>query len=308
MQTYKKVIIAVISSLIVIISAIFTYGPAKLWDTLIHGTDLNAYSVGELQESTAAKQELSVHFIDVDQGDSTLIHFGEYNILIDCAKKAYAPNVINYLQSFDVDHLDLVIATHPDADHIGGFGDLFYQIKADRYLMPQLPDSIKRTQTELTVLNTLKTLKIKTEYAVNGKTYHFGDLKLTTYLSEKEHEDKNDYSIITKVEYKDASYLFMGDAGKTVEKELMRNGVDFHAGVLKAGHHGSSKSTSEKFIKNVHPEYCVFSCGAGNDYGHPHSEVLELMHKYAVTYYRTDQNGSVVIGTDGKTFFVASEK
>ena len=308
MQSKKKIIIAVLSVFVVIISSVFTYGPAKLWDTLIHGTDLEAYSIGAVQSSAAAKQDLSVHFIDVDQGDSTLIHFDQYNILIDCAKKAYASNVINYLDSFGADHLDMVIATHPDADHIGGFSDLFYQIKPDVYLLPQLPDSIKRTQTELTILSTLKTLNIKREYAVNGKAYQFGDMKLTTYVSQKEHEDKNDYSIVTKVEYKNASYLFMGDAGKAVEKELMNNGVDLHADVLKAGHHGSSKSTSEKFIKTVQPKYCVFSCGAGNDYGHPHSEVLQLMNQYGIIYYRTDQNANVVIGTDGSRFFTATEK
>lgn len=301
----KNSIITVIAVIVLIISALFTYGPKNIWKSLISDTDINSASVSAVQESEAASQPLSVHYIDVDQGDSTLIRYGEYNILIDCAKKAYEDNVYSYLDKLGITKLDLVIATHPDSDHIGGFAYVLSNIRCDLYVLPQVSADIKKTQTELTLLNTLKTLKIKTEYAVNAKEYIFGDIKITTYLSQKEHDDKNEYSIISRLTYKNASYIFMGDAGKAVEKELINRGLQLKSDVLKAGHHGSSKSSSEDFIKYIQPTLCVFSCGKDNDYGHPHSEVLTIMKKYDIKYFRTDYDGTVVIGTDGNKYFTA---
>ena len=305
----NKTITASVSAVIVLlISAIFTFSPKHLWKKIIGSTDPGTVAVSQVQGSEAANQPLSVHYIDVGQGDSTLIRFENYNILIDCAKKAEAQNVYDYLEQLEVDHLDLAIATHPDADHIGGFAELINRVKPDLYLLPQLPDSIKKTQTELTLLNTLRTMKVKTEYAVNAKEYHFGDLILTTYITEQIHEDKNDYSIVTHIRYKNASYLFMGDAGKKVENELMSAGCPLQADVLKAGHHGSSKSTSMKFVKYVLARYCVFSCGLDNEYGHPHSEVLQIMKKQKINCYRTDESGTVVIGTNGNQYSISTEK
>ena len=304
----NKAIISIIVLAILVISAFFTYGPKKLWHSLINSTDINSPSVSSVQLSEAASKRLNVHYIDVGQGDSTLIRFDNYNILIDCAKRSHSDDVLSYLDKLGVNSLDLVIATHPDSDHIGGFEDLLYQIKPKLYLLPQLPDSIKRTQTELTIINTLKTLKVKTEYAVNEKEYRFGDMLLTTYITSQEHDDKNDYSIVTKVTFKDSSYLFMGDAGKSVENEFMNKGFDLSADVLKAGHHGSSKSSSVKFIKYVQPSFCVFSCGEGNDYGHPHSEVLQIIKRFNISSFRTDLQGSIVIGTDGSRYFTATAK
>ncbi|MBR2590640.1 MAG: MBL fold metallo-hydrolase [Clostridia bacterium] len=304
----KKIFISVIAAVVLIISAVLTFGSKNTWKSFISKTDENTAAIGQLADSEAAAQPLSVHYIDVDQGDSTLIRFGEYNILIDCAKKAYSENVLTYLERLGVDSLDLVIGTHPDADHIGGFTDLFTQIKPKLYVLPQISSKIEKTQTELTLINTLKTMKISTEYAINEKVYTFGEMKLTTYLTQSEHTDKNDYSVVAKVEYKNASYLFMGDAGKAVENEFMKLKDPLQADILKAGHHGSSKSSSKKFVKYVSPEYCIFSCGADNDYGHPHSEVLEIMKKQKVQCYRTDISGSIVIGSNGQNYFIATEK
>ena len=304
----NKLIGIIAGAVILIISAIFTFGPKNVWKSTIAQTDTKTAQTAQIQQSDAAAQPLSVHFIDVDQGDSTLICFEGHHILIDCAKQAYAENVYAYLEGLEIDSLDMVIATHPDADHIGGISGLLDMMKPQVYLLPQISPNIKKTQTELTLLNKLKTYNVHTEYAVNEKVYTFGEMRLTTYITQLEQDDKNEYSIVTKVEYQNASYLFMGDAGKSVEKEFMRNNAPLQADVLKAGHHGSSKSSSRDFISYVHPRYCVFSCGLDNDYGHPHNEVLKIMKKQKVTCYRTDYNGTVVIGTDGSHYTTACEK
>ena len=140
----KKVLVSVIAAVVLIVSAFLTFGSKNQWKTIIAYTDDETASALSVQSSEAAKQDLSVHFIDVDQGDSTLICFGEYHILIDCAKKAYADHVYSYLDSLEIDKLDMVIATHPDSDHIGGFTDLLYKIKPDLYILPQMSADIKK--------------------------------------------------------------------------------------------------------------------------------------------------------------------
>lgn len=305
-QTSSKLKYIIIAVVLVIIAIINIIGKNS-WKKLIKSTDAGSPQYSTVQSSEAATKDLSVHYIDVDQGDSTLIKFKDYNILIDAGKRDYGDTVVSYLNGLDIDNLDLIIATHPDADHIGGMQYVLEHIHCNKYIMPQLPSGIEKTKTEANLISILKVNKVNTEYAVNQKEYDFGDLKLTTFITEQERDNKNDYSVVAKVTYKNSSYLFMGDAGKTIENEFMDAGLDLKADVLKAGHHGSSKSTSDEFIKYVKPSIVVFSCGVDNEYGHPHNEVLTIMNKYDIKYFRTDYQGTVVIGTDGEKYFTATQ-
>ncbi len=297
----------IIFAIVVVLIVLFSIFGKNSWKKLIKSTDAGTPQYSSVQSSEAASKDLSVHYIDVEQGDSTLIRFKDYNILIDAGKSDYGDTVVSYLNGMDIEKLDLVIATHPDADHIGGMQYVLEHIHCDRYIMPQLPSNIKKTKTEANLISILKVNKINTEYAVNQKEYDFDDMKLTTFITEQQRDNKNDYSVVAKVTYKDSSFLFMGDAGKTIEKEFISAKYDLKADVLKAGHHGSSKSTSEDFVKYVQPSISVFSCGVDNEYGHPHNEVLTIMNKYDIKYFRTDYQGTVVIGTDGDKYFTATQ-
>lgn len=305
-QTSSKLKYIIIAVVLVIIAIINIIGKNS-WKKLIKSTDAGSPQYSTVQSSEAATKDLSVHYIDVDQGDCTLIKFKDYNILIDAGKRDYGDTVVSYLNGLDIDNLDLIIATHPDADHIGGMQYVLEHIHCNKYIMPQLPSGIEKTKTEANLISILKVNKVNTEYAVNQKEYDFGEMKLTTFITEQKRDNKNDYSAVAKVTYKNSSYLFMGDAGKTIENEFMDAGLDLKADVLKAGHHGSSKSTSDKFIKYVKPSMVVFSCGVDNEYGHPHNEVLTIMNKYDIKYFRTDYQGTVVIGTDGEKYFTATQ-
>lgn len=305
-KSTKKIIYITIAIAVVIVALVNIFGKNS-WKKLMNFTDAGATEFSDVQASEAASKDLSVHYIDVDQGDSTLISYKNYHILIDAGKSDEGQTVVSYLNGLDIDNLDMIIATHPDADHIGGMKYVLEHIHCDKYLMPQLPSSIEKTKTETSLISILKVNKVNTEYAVNQKEYDFGDMKLTTFITELERDNKNDYSVVAKVTYKNSSYLFMGDAGKTIENEFMDAGLDLKADVLKAGHHGSSKSTSDKFIKYVEPSIVVFSCGVDNEYGHPHNEVLTIMNKYDIKYFRTDSQGTVVIGTDGEKYFTATQ-
>lgn len=302
-----KIVTPITLAVLIVISVILTF-VTKNWRTVINSTDSNLPSLSAVLDSDAQKSKLFVDFIDVGQGDCTLIKYGKYNILIDCAKSQSENRVLDFLNAVNVTKLDLAIETHPDSDHIGGFSYVLSNVKCDLFLMPMLPKRFERTDTELTLISTLKTQKIKTEYAVDNKEYRFGDLKLVTYISLNEHEDKNDYSIVSKLTFKNASYLFMGDAGEEVEDELIKRGVDLSADILKAGHHGSNKSTSEAFIMAVKPSVAVFSCGLNNEYGHPSKDVLKTANNYNIKIFRTDTEGTIAIGTDGEKYYSATEK
>lgn len=121
-------------------------------------------------------------------------------------------------------------------------------------------------------------------------------------------DDLNNMSVVVRIDFGSTSFLFTGDAETPSENAIMKKGLDVHADVLKMGHHGSRTSSGKAFLEQVSPALCVISCGAGNDYGHPHEETLEKLEKRGITPFRTDQDGTVVIGSDGDTLYCATEK
>ncbi|MGN0453510.1 MAG: Ada metal-binding domain-containing protein, partial [Ruminococcus sp.] len=141
-------------------------------------------------------------------------------------------------------------------------------------------------------------------------TYSLGGATVTVLSPSKDsiYSNLNDYSLVTMVEYGDTSVLLTGDAEKTVEKELLRSGYDLSADVLKCGHHGSNTSSCKEFLDAVSPSVAVISCGEGNDYGHPHREVLERLEERSIPIWRTDQDGTVVMSTDGKSISIKAEQ
>ena len=124
----------------------------------------------------------------------------------------------------------------------------------------------------------------------------------------EDYDDLNEYSIIIKITYGDAKFLFMGDAEALNEREIVDAGYDVNADVLKLGHHGSSTSSTEKFLKEVSPDYAVISCGKGNSYGHPHDEIVERCNNLNIKMLRTDNDGNIIMKTDGKNIEVLKEK
>ena len=121
-------------------------------------------------------------------------------------------------------------------------------------------------------------------------------------------EDLNDSSVVIRMVYHNTAFLFMGDAGKSVEQECLQSGENLKANVIKLGHHGSSTASTEAFMKRVDPDYAVITCGEGNSYGHPHAETMALMEAYQIPVYRSDEKGDIVFTSDGNTVSVETEK
>lgn len=262
-----------------------------------------------LSQKPASSADLSVHFIDVGQGDCTLIMCEGHSMLIDAGESDQGDKVVEYLKAQEITNLDCVIGTHPHSDHIGGLRAVVESdIKIDKLIMPKVPD--EQVPTSYTYTKLLKAIinKGMTVTKADDSTFNLGSAVINTYTPKKTYKNLNDYSVTTKIIHGNNSFLVTGDLGKQSEKELIDRGCDLSAKVLQAGHHGSRESSTKRFLKKVNPSYAVIQCGAGNSYGHPHSEALERMSKYTTEIYRSDKDGTIVFESDKEGMNIKTEK
>ena len=249
---------------------------------------------------------LSIHTIDVGQGDSILIQTpNNKNILIDGGDENSFHIVSNYLKRQKVKTIDYLIATHFDSDHIGGLDNIIEKFKVSNLYGPSYEyDSLSYQNLINSCLN--KNLNLK--YLCEGDFINIEDNINLNVLSPSYIDNENNLnSIVFKLDYKNKSFLFTGDAEVTNEISLINkynlNDVDF----LKVGHHGSNSSTTSEFIEEVSPDIAVISCGYKNKYGHPHNQTLDTLDKNNVLTYRTDLLGDIVFYSDGETIFTTTD-
>ncbi len=249
----------------------------------------------------------SVHFIDVGQGDCTLIMCDDMALLIDAGENGHETEVLNYLRSMKIDKLDYIIATHQHSDHIGGIPEVLEEYEADNIIMPRLTKAQTPTNSTYTAfLKALQNTDAKIISAKPGLKYSLGEAEFEIFGPvTNDCEDINSMSAVTKITYGENSFLVTGDAEKDEELEIIANGADLDCDVLRVGHHGSSTSSCKDFLDSVSPEICVISCGENNDYGHPHDKVVNRLAKYTDEIYRTDICGSIVMTSDGKNIEIS---
>lgn len=251
-----------------------------------------------------------MHFIDVEQGDCTLIVAGETTILIDAGEVSESGSVIKYLNSLAIDRLDMIVASHPHSDHIGSLSSVLDEFGADKLIMPRVTEDMEPiTSSYMNMIDSAQKCKAKIEFAKVGKTYSFDDGSSLEILAPvKDYEDYNNYSIVCKFIYGNTSFLFTGDIEKLAERDIVESGADLSADVIKIAHHGSRTSSLKIFMQAVNPRFAAISVGAPNDYGHPHKETLELLELLNIKVYRTDRHGNVVMFSDGNNIEIVKEK
>lgn len=248
---------------------------------------------------------LSVHFLDVGQGDSIFIELpDEKTMLIDAGENYYGNGIISYINECGYEKVDYLAATHPHADHIGSMAYIVRHMDIGEVFMPKVSANTKTYENLLEAVSD-KGLKIKSAKA--GLTIaENDDYKITVAApSVIDSENLNNSSAVIKLSYKNNSFLFTGDAEK---EELSKIKTDISADVLKVGHHGSKTSTYSEFLDKVNPKYAVISVGKNNDYGHPHKNTLKLLSNYGITVFRTDKDKTIVFASDGDEISVNSGK
>lgn len=273
----------------------------KAWRTIlttIVGLFFIIFSIGCSSNSgVSADNQLKVHFIDAGQADSILIQQGNNSMLIDAGNNEDSETVRNYIAKQGIKKLDYVIGTHAHEDHIGGLDYVINNFEIDKIYMPK---ATSNTKTFEDVVTAIKNKEMKITTPVPGDSFKLGeaDCKILAPNSAS-YEDLNNYSIVIKVTYKNNSFMFTGDAEAISETEVLNKGFDVKADVLKIGHHGSSSSTSDEFLKKVSPKYAVISAGKDNDYGHPHKEIMKKLKDSGIAVYRTDESGTIICTSDG---------
>jgi competence protein ComEC len=250
----------------------------------------------------ATPLSLSIHFIDVGQGDSILIDLGLTEVLIDGGEKS--PGVINYLRKYVDGPLEVMIATHPHDDHIGGLIAVLENFEVKEIWLNG-DNSTSKTFSEF--MNLVYAEKASINEAECGKSIKAGALTFTVLNPSKPlSNDANRNSIVVNLIYNDIDFLFMGDGDRQAESSMLSLVPDVD--VLKLGHHGSRYSSSPEFLALAKPEVAIYSAGIGNSYGHPHAETIVTLKKINAKIYGTDTSGTIIITTNEKTYSIQTAK
>ena len=266
-------------------------------------------SAGLSSPVSAVEGDVSVHFIDVGQGDCELIKTQNKAVLIDCGEKEYYADVIDYIKTQKIEYIDYVIVTHPHSDHAGGMSFILDEFDIGTVIMPKIQESVTpTTSTYIRLLKSIENKNITVEYAEAGKEYTLDDVKMTLLSPVQDYDDLNNYSVAVKLVHGENSFLFTGDIEKEAENDIIENGYNISADVLKVAHHGSSTSSQKKFINAVSPNYAVIEVGSPNSYNHPNADTIQRLENKEITIYRTDLYGNIVFVSDGKTFDILTEK
>lgn len=247
----------------------------------------------------------TVYFLDVGQGDCAVILSDGHAMMIDGGDAAHSSYVYSFLRSHGIDHLDYMIATHPDADHIGGLSGALHYAKADMVFCSSYKLNGSPFQDFLKTLNRYN-LTINIPEA--GDVYMLGSARVEILMPIKGAEKSSNSSIVLRVVYGDCSFLFTGDSEEMDEAYLLASGQMLESTVLKVAHHGSSSSTSLPFLQAVNPRYAVISVGGHNDYGHPTRSVLNILRNSGVILYRTDMQGIITCQSDGTDLIFSTER
>lgn len=264
-------------------------------------TDIN----GPTDKAPVEKKNLSVngnlkvHFIDVGQADSILIQQGSKFMLIDAGNNGDGKLVKNYLLQQGVKSLDYVIGTHPHEDHSGGLDYIINDFKIGKIYLPKATSTTKAFGD---VVVAIKNKGMKVALPIPGESFNLGSAKCTILApNNSKYKDLNNYSVVVKLEFGSNSFLLTGDAEDISESEILSSGFNVKADVLKVGHHGSHSSTTVEFLSKVNPKYAVISCETDNDYGHPSKETMDKLKNKKITVYRTDELGTIIATSNGKT-------
>lgn len=257
-------------------------------------------------DAQALEGQLIVTYLDVGQADCTILQCGEHVMMIDGGGKSTGDDVLAAVKRLGITQFDYIVATHSHEDHIGGLSAvldafpvhtvLFRREENDSKTYQEFQEAVERSGAAVMVPEP-------------GISFALGEAKVQILAPEDAvFDEANNCSVALMITFGERKFLFTGDAEEESERQMLELGLSLEADVFQAGHHGSQTSNTEEFLLAVDPVYAVVSCGAGNEYGHPHSEVLARFEEMDVQIYRTDTMGTVTIKTDGNSLEIATER
>ncbi len=252
---------------------------------------------------------LKVTFFDVGQGDSLFIESPSgTQMLIDGGRDATVLRRLPEVMGTFDRKIDVMVATHPDSDHINGLIDVLERYEVTTIVMT---NNVNDTPAYEAFMRAIESEQANIVYALRGQVFDLGSgengsTTLTILFPDRDVKtlESNTSSIIAKLSYGDADFMLTGDAPESIERYLVDlDGTALRSEILKVGHHGSRTSTGAQFLERVRPEFGVISSGKDNDYGHPHKEVMDTLRTYNVETKNTADVGSILVESDGRSLW-----
>lgn len=260
------------------------------------------------KKKVASTEKLSVHYIDVGQADATLILLEdekEQFVLLYDTGDWRGSEVVPFLKREKIEAIDIVIISHPHADHIGQLSDVLNNFDVDEVWMT---GNSANTNVFADAMEAIIDNDVMYDEPVAGDIFDIGSLTLEVLHPYTLTGGLNEDSLSIRVTFGDVSFVFTGDAYTAQEIEMIERNESVKADVLQLGHHGSNTSSGQSFLEAVAPTYAIYSAGAENSYGHPSTEVVERVQAMGITLLGTDIHGTITVTTDGETYEVTTEK
>lgn len=253
---------------------------------------------------------LDVHFIDVGQGDCTLFISDGMSMLIDSGEAEYSDTVIKTVSDYGVTSLDYVVATHAHSDHIGAMADVIAEIDVKNIIISEPCEDSSLTDTYGRFIDAMENSDAEIILAKPDYTFTLGKAECTILAPfNADSSNENNNSVVMLITAGETSVLMTGDAEKAVEKQITEKYPYLDTDILSVGHHGSSTSSSDSFVKQITPDLGIISCGLNNKYNHPSKKTVETLDSYDIKYYRTDISGTVSLYcTESGYYTIETEK
>lgn len=297
-RVIPRIIIIIAIILVVIVLATLNQNYNSNNSNKVNNADNNVNLYDDLNIDSS---KLNIFYLNVGQADSTFITINGINMLIDAGNESDGYYITNFLKAQNIDKIDYFILTHCDEDHIGGAYKILENFQIGTLYMPRRSNE---TQVYTELLNTIKKNNINTNQEIvasNEILYSLGQANWKI-LSVDNGNNENDSSIVIELDYINTKYLFMGDASSSIENKIDLNDVD----VLKVSHHGSNSATSQEFLEKVKPEYAIISTKQSKNSKLPSQEVIDRLNQNNIKIYRTDQDGTIWITSDGANINIDS--
>ncbi|NLL71039.1 MAG: MBL fold metallo-hydrolase [Epulopiscium sp.] len=276
-----------------------------VWSFLMAGcVDLTTSN----QEKPFKLESMRVHFLNVGQGNAVFIEGGEgQTLLYDVGGDGdVGKQIVDYIQKCGYESLDVMVISHPHADHMNGAPYILEKIKVHAVYHPKVTHT---TQLFEDFVQGVKKANLSLKPVKAGMEIPFGNMQVKVLGPCSDYyEGLNDYSVVLQVKDEHFSVLLTGDIEALAEEEVISSGKDLHADVLQVPHHGSSSSSTQDFLQKVNPKYSILSLAADNKYGHPHKEVMERLVKLDTEILRTDEQGTIVASYQGDALVIETEK
>ena len=289
----KRILSGIITVIILGIAGIL--GTNEEFINTISNVDKQTNSQNEQQIEFVAQEDLLIDFIDVGQADSILVRNQDKIMLIDAGTNEAGEMVVKYLQNLGITKIDYLVGTHPHEDHIGGLDNVINNFDIGQIYMPKIETT---TKTFEDVLEAIENKNLTVTAPNKGDKIELGQA-VGEFMTEPilDKDNLNVSSLVLRLEFGNTSYLFMGDAEEENEETISWPKTD----VLKVGHHGSSTSSSESFLEQVQPKYAIIMARKANSYGLPTQETIDKLHNIGSEIYRTDEDGTIQMTSDGNT-------